>query len=253
MAPHDEGFKSNEALETDVLTQNQSSYTTENERKMRARGGVEWEKKTNDALPGSWRIDYDGLPLFPSCMLWLCLLSISLFTCSYSFPWLALIVAPVGEVKEKLLTYGLCRQFLKKKRKERKESGLSNKIELSKAHKINHVRKMKGARRADGLRVCTASRALVCGPLKATVSAHHLTEVNGPTQAVDLLIFLHALGDRVTEWHTHTHIHRHPVRLSQSFLLSLSVSPSRTHSPAAENTWRRGHSFTCHTNKWHFR
>lgn len=142
--------------------------------------------------------------------------------------------------------------FEKKKRKERKESGLSNKIELSKAHKINHVRKMKGARRADGLRVCTASRALVCGPLKATVSAHHLTEVNGPTQAVDLLIFLHAW---VTGWQsdTHTHIHRHPVRLSQSFLLSLSVSPSRTHSPAAENTWRRGHSFTCHTNKWHFR
>lgn len=227
MAPHDEGFKSNEALETDVLTQNQSSYTTENERKMRARGGVEWEKKTNDALPGSWRIDYDGLPLFPSCMLWLCLLSISLFTCSYSFPWLALIVAPVGEVKEKLLTYGLCRQFLKKKRKERKESGLSNKIELSKAHKINHIRKMKGARRADGLRVCTASRALVCGPLKATVSAHHLTEVNGPTQAVDLLIFLHALGDRVTEWHTHTHTQAPSKTLS--IIPSLPVCLSLTH------------------------
>lgn len=29
----------------------------------------------------------------------------------------------------------------------------------------------------------------VCRPLKATVSAHHLAEVNGPTQAVDLLIF----------------------------------------------------------------
>lgn len=108
--------------------------------------------------------------------------------------------------------------FWKKKRKERKESGLSNKIELSKAHKINHVRKMKGARRADGLRVCTASRALVCGPLKATVSAHHLTEVNGPTQAVDLLIFLHALGDRVTEWHTHTH--------TQAPSKTLSIIPS---------------------------
>lgn len=37
MASHDEGFKSNEALETGVLTQNQSSYTTVNERKMSKR------------------------------------------------------------------------------------------------------------------------------------------------------------------------------------------------------------------------
>lgn len=114
-----------------------------------------------------------------------------------------------------------------KKRKERKESGLSNKIELSKAHKINHVRKMKGARRADGLRVCTASRALVCRPLKATVSAHHLTEVNDPTQAVDLLIFLHALGDRVTEWHTHTHTQAPSKTLS--IIPSLPVCLSLTH------------------------
>lgn len=52
-----------------LLTQDQSGCTTENERKMGARGGVESEEKTNDALPGSWRIDYDGLTPFPSHML----------------------------------------------------------------------------------------------------------------------------------------------------------------------------------------
>lgn len=42
---------------------------------------------------------------------------------------------------------------------------------------------------ADIVYICRQSQALVCGPLKATVSAHHLAEVNGPTQAVDVLIF----------------------------------------------------------------
>lgn len=64
MDPHDEGFKSNEALET-TLVWDQSSNTGENEGKMVARGREgAGKRKTNDALLGSRRIHYDGLPLF---------------------------------------------------------------------------------------------------------------------------------------------------------------------------------------------
>lgn len=68
------------------------------------------------------------------------------------------------------------------------------------------------------LTLCTSAsnpKHLSVELLKATVSGHHLAEVNGPTQAVDLLIFYMSW---VTGWHTLT--------LSQSFPLSLSVNVS---------------------------
>lgn len=83
---------------------------------MGARGGVEWEKKTNDALPGSWRIDYDGLAPFPSYML-------SLFFClSFSpalrlFPWLALLAMPVLSYKRNFWSMISYMSFQKKKKK----------------------------------------------------------------------------------------------------------------------------------------
>lgn len=113
--------------------------------------------------------------------------------------------------------------------------------ELSKPHpqEINHTRKMKdaraGASRADRLQ---GYPSLGVRTLKGHSVSSSLGRGKRPNSSFTSIDFLHALGDRVT--HTHTH--------PQSFALSPSVSPSHTHK-AAEDTWRRGHSFTCYANK----
>lgn len=94
------------------------------------------------------------------------------------------------------------------------------------AQPINHGAKMKdtcaGARRADILYIC---RQLVCGPLKATVSAHHLAEVNGPTPAEDLLI---SFMPWVTVCDTHTHTPTLSIIPSLPICLSLSHTHTYT-------------------------
>lgn len=66
MDPHDEGFKSNEALETTLLCGIKVAILEKMRERWWQEEEKEREKKTNDALPGSRRIHYDGLPLFRS-------------------------------------------------------------------------------------------------------------------------------------------------------------------------------------------
>lgn len=183
---------------------------------MGAKGGVEWEKKINDALPGSRRIDCDGLAVFSSHMLWLSLISIYLSACSCLFPWLVVLVIPIVSYKRNVWSFTSFQkkgdsclwQFVFTQTPRQKLILNPNTKVLLKNKKINHGQKIKkpcaGAHSADMLYmsadIAGNPKQCVCGALKATVTAHHLAKVNGPTQPVDLLIFS---TPWVTEWHTH--------------------------------------------------